>query len=279
MLPGAASPRGPLRLFPTEVLRGIAQGPEPGAAAPPPSSSGAQGGRASEGAEVQRRIQGWIADSVGRDRIRTGDLPPRWRLVERHAAELFTPPAAVVRGQNRVLALAGQILKSAARVQAPPLRRGEQEHKTAPGTPEGMNIPAMPQEQTAALQAAWEDPNTWRTTELEMFVEADGDIAALRVVVGSGSAQLDRLAMAAVREAARQSPGRGDPAVLRWIVRSAISVVPPDRVGFGFDENALFDRKRRFISNVRAPFMEKVHSDVQLESYTPWKARPAPAPP
>lgn len=278
-MPGAASPRGPLRLFPTEVLRRIAQGPAPGSAPPPPSSPGGRRGPASEGAEIQQRIQGWIADSVGRDRIRTGDLPPRWRLVERHAAELFTPPAAVVRGQNRVLALAGQILKSAARVRSLPLRRGEQEHKTAPGTPEGMNLSALPLAQTAVLQAAWEDPNAWRTTELEMFVEASGDIAALRVVVGSGSAQLDRLAMAAVREAARQNPGRGEPAVLRWIVRSAISVVPPDRVGLSFDENALFDRKRHFISNVRAPFMEKVYSDVQLESYQPRKEQPAPAPP
>jgi TonB family protein len=75
--------------------------------------------------------------------------------------------------------------------------------------------------------------------EVEITVDADGNIVARRVTRPSGRRAFDRTALAAVEDAVRKggAPDERRPVVTRWVVEAAMAVTPPTGIGFRFDES------------------------------------------
>lgn len=187
-----------------------------------------------------------VADLVGRERVQSGNLPPRWRDTERRLAQTFHPPLAVVKTENVAKALGRQVLRSW--LDGPPkvgvVQPGvDASVQTIPGTPQGLNLRSLPLEQALAVQSRWGDPATWLTVEIEVTIDETGRITAARVLRPSGRRAFDHSALAAVEDAVRSggAPDEHRSVRTRWIVEAALAVAPPTAIGFRFDETGHLD--------------------------------------
>ncbi|MDB4966995.1 MAG: TonB family protein [Myxococcales bacterium] len=219
-----------------------------------------------------------VGDLVGRERASSGSLPPQWRDIERTLSQQFHPAADVVRQEQRVKALAHQILRSW--LDGPPtvgrVERGvDASVQNMIGVPEGQNIRSMPGEQAAAIQSRWGAAATSLRVEVEVTLDADGHILRSRIVHPSGRRAFDRTALAAVVEAIRAGgpPEEKRTVVTRWKVDAAVAVAPPTAIGFRFDESGHLNPGatgiRKYIGLGPYPFEERVQTHVSLTSIQP----------
>lgn len=238
------------------MLRGLVEGPGTG---PGPGGDRETAGK-KEARLVQERVQGWLDADAARYRATAGAVDPLWRDVERSTHELFQPPEELVRsgqtkmtlGQrlgNQLATVAKQILTSPQRVDHGPLPRGEFAERGPAGEPEDSYRLGMAAQQQKAVLDAWKKPASWRRTEVELVMTTSGEVESVTVVASCGAAKLDRLAAAAVEQAARtrSGPYTGKRAVTRWAVESAYVANPPNQIGFSFDETGLVRKNARGI--------------------------------
>jgi TonB family protein len=226
---------------------------------------------------VGHRVHEMIGELVGHERVRSGQLPPRWRDVERHLVQTFHPPLAVVKQENILKALGHQVLRSW--LEGPPrvgpVPRGvDASVQTLLGTPEGLNIRSLPQEQALAVQARWGEPAVWLTVEVEVTIDGAGLITNARVIRLSGRRAFDRTALAAVEDTVRAggAPDEHRTVRTRWIVEAAVAVAPPTAIGFRFDETGHLDPSatgiRRYLGGTY-PLQQSVRTHVSLSSIEP----------
>jgi TonB family protein len=219
-----------------------------------------------------------IGDLVGRERASSGNLPPRWRDIERKLSQQFRPAPAIVRQEHRVTALAHQILRSW--LDGPPrvgaVQRGvDASVQTMLGTPEGFNTRSMPGDQAAAIQSRWGEAATSLRVEVEVVIDAEGHIIRSRVIHPSGRRTYDRAALAAVVEAIRAggAPDEKRAVLTRWQVDAAVAVAPPTSIGFRFDESGNLNPGatgiRKYIGLGPYPMEERVQTHVSLTSIQP----------
>ncbi|HEX8954600.1 MAG TPA: energy transducer TonB, partial [Polyangia bacterium] len=226
---------------------------------------------------VAGRVHGWIADAAARERAASGNLTPRWRDLERKLALEFHPPLAVVKVESAGKALVHQILR--AWLDGPPrtgtVPRGvDASVETLPGTPPGLNLRSLPEEQALAVQARWGEPASWLRVEVEVTLDDEGNLRAARVTRPSGRRLFDRTALAAVEDAIRAggAPDEHCTVVTRWVVEAAVAVAPPTSLGFGFDEtghlNPGASGLRKYLAP-KYPLQQSVQSHVSLVAIEP----------
>lgn len=228
-------------------------------------------------ADAGRRVREMVSDLVGRERVRSGDLPPRWRDVERRLTQSFHPPLAAVKRENVAKALAHQVLR--AWLDGPPrtgpVARGvDASVETLLGTPQGFNQRSLPEEQALATQARWGEPASWLRVVVDVTIDADGRIRASRVVTPSGRRAFDRVALAEVEAAVRAggAPDERRAMTSRWSVEAAVAVTPPTSIGFRFDESGHLapgaTGLRKYLAFTH-PFQQAVRTRVALLSIEP----------
>jgi len=250
--PKAAAVSTPAGLIVKEPRPGVYDFKLAPTAVPPPSTGTLereriQSQRRADARLAQERVQDFIVAAIARDRVTAG-LDPMWRDLERNIQNRFHPTAALVRvgsspmtRQQRVrthgLSLVAQILLSPQRAAQGPLPRGEFAERGPAGEPEDPYRNGLAAQQSRAVLDAWEEPATWRRTEVELIVTATGQVESVRVVRPCGSAKLDQLAVDTIEQAARSSSeiSPGKRTVTRWAAESAYAANPPYLVGFQFD--------------------------------------------
>jgi TonB-like protein len=223
---------------------------------------------------VGHRVREMVGDLVGRERVQSGNVPSRWRDVERHLVQTFHPPLAVVKQESVLKALGHQVLRSW--LDGPPhvgpVPRGvDASVQTLLGTPEGLNVRSLPQDQALAVQARWGDPAVWLIVEVEVVIDDAGQVISARVVRPSGRRLFDRTALAAVEDAVRAGGVAGEHRAIRsrWIVEASVAVAPPTAIGFRFDETGHLDPSatgiRRYVGGTY-PLQQSVRTHVSLSS-------------
>ncbi len=270
-------PAAPIDLFARDALaRAMTVAPaDPGghlrraSDAPPPGDD--------ERETVAARVREFVADAGARERAESGNVPPRWRGVERTLTQEFHPPLALVKQEGVVKAFAHQVLRSW--LDGPPttgpVPRGvDPSVDTPPGVPPGLGIRTTPTEQALAVQARWGAPATSLAVEVEVTLDADGKVVAARVTRPSGRRAFDRTALAAVVEAIGKggAPDEKCTVVTRWRVDAAVAVAPPTAIGLRFDETGHLDPNatgwRRYAGGVY-PMQQTVQSHVSLIAIEP----------
>ena len=226
---------------------------------------------------VAERVHEMVSDLVARERVESGNLPPRWREVERRLAQSFHPPLATVKRENVARAFAHQVIRSW--LDGPPrtgtVPRGvDSSVETLLGTPVGFNQRKLPEEQALATQARWGDPASWLRVVVEVTIDADGRILKSRIVVPSGRGAFDRVACREVEAAVRAGgpPDEHRTMTSRWSVEAAVAVAPPTAIGFRFDESGHLSPGATGIRKYLAlthPFQQSVRTHVSLLSIAP----------
>lgn len=231
-----------------------------------------------------------------------GGVPPRdslgaagsWSEVRAGIVAEFKPTAELITGDNKAVAVAKQLTRGT------PLTSGPPTLAAAAVEPTGELDPVA---QTDAARQVFERPVNLRTVELAAFIEEDGRLSAVEVLIPSGNRAFDQAAIAAVRagfraRSDRLSGDRGPPdrrldgrlmARLRVTAGRAVTlprVVPlreppqqnlrlPSR-GFVGTSTMHFDETSGAVSSP-PPFSNRLSTQVELISVAP--APPAPASP
>ncbi len=161
------------------------------------------------GGAAAARVQRFAAEAAGVDRARSGALAPAWRDVERALQAQFQPAAADVTSRSTAQLLLAQYRAGLGR---------------DPRQPANLGV------------SAYDQPAEWQRSEVEVVVGDAGQLVDARILVPSGRAQLDQLALAAARAAVAAHPPRvttpSAPAAksqrVRFAVESSVSVMPID---------------------------------------------------
>jgi TonB family protein len=138
-------------------------------------------------------------------------------------------------------------------------------------------------EQIREAQSRFEEPGEWRRTEIEVLVDADGTLLDIRAVSPSGRAQLDTLALEAVRQAVSTRPPRAGArrTRARFLVEAGVSITLPQTMsmvdpGGGQQTGAVlklfslsFDESTGKVSSFDHPFKKHVRTRVSLSYVAP----------
>ena len=213
--------RKPLDLYRRDAIeRSLGQGStdQPSVAAALPSEDVAS----ETGA---KRIARWLRESSAEANTRDGDVPPIWRDIQRHIEETFRPPRKVVSEASTAVLLGRQLLGTG--------------RPAAPARTERLPAELRAREATLAAdvmagQEAAARPAAWLRTDIVVEVGSDGGLRSAEIAASSGRADLDRLALEAVRAAVAERPVVGGcrrattcTTRIRWAVEAAVRVQPP----------------------------------------------------
>lgn len=220
--PAPPSP-GTVQLFPETVLGRLTTTPHSfggttrreGDGRPPP---GAPDG-AREAAEVSGRVGRLLREAGGEGDTVAGRVDPAWRDLERQIDAHFHPRAEQITSDNAATLMIRQLGNPPTGGQTP---RGIDPSRAA-------GIAEFRADQIAACERAAREPAQWKNVEIEVIVDAAGNLESIKVLLPSGRAELDRHALDAVRRAAGVRPTR-DPhgrTRSRWSVEAAVAVTPP----------------------------------------------------
>lgn len=188
-----------------------------------------------DGEDASGRLHEWFAEAASEQRVKNGQVAPRWREAEREAKQRFHPSPELVSSDGRL----GNMLK-----------------QWANSTPHGGQTPRGVDDSRrdplgggflggGTMGAASEMKDSMRTrTVVEVVVDADGAIVSAKVVLRSGRRKFDEEALRAVRHAVegggplggQEAPANG--VVTRWAVEAWVEVTPLlPTAGFSFDES------------------------------------------
>ncbi len=288
---GAGAGRGLLGL----VLGGLLSWAGAAAAAGPEVGSASRSGEAARSKPPVRLLE---------QTLLLGGVPPRdslgaagsWSEVRAGIVAEFKPTAELITGDNKAQAVVKQLTRGT------PLTSGPPTLAAAAAEPTGELDPVA---QTDAARQVFEKPVNLRTVELAAFIEEDGRLSAVEVLIPSGNRAFDQAAVAAVRtgfraRADRPSGDRGPPdrrpdgrqdgrliARLRVTAARAVTlprVVPlreppqqnlrlPSR-GFVGTGTMQFDETTGAVGST-PPFANRLSTQVELISVAP---APPPAP-
>ncbi|HEX4460636.1 MAG TPA: TonB family protein, partial [Polyangia bacterium] len=269
--PPSPDARGPAQLFPHALLEQLAAQP----ARPAP-----------RGDRDRETPSGWLDDAAA-TRTRAGLVAPVWRDVERDLVQNFHPPVDAVHDRPagkvaRVFDRLETMLKQQAAVVAggeerlrhplDPDSHGLRFSADSPidlsqqgfaGVPDGLNLRALPLSQQEAVMAATGDPASWLAVEVEVTVDAAGQVTRTRVVMPSGRRAFDRYALRAVTERVAQATPPAS--ISRWQCRAGYAASRPDAIGVHYDLSMLFDKQLRKQLDAQYPFKERVETRVALQ--------------
>jgi hypothetical protein len=157
------------------------------------------------------RAQQLVDEAAAAERARSGTVASAWRDVERELRTQFQPLPAEVTSRSPA-----QLLIAQYRV----------------------GLGRDPREAERTGISAYDQPAQWQRTEIEVLVDDAGQLREARVVLPSGRAHLDKLALDAARAAVAAHPPRLEPSPplqpgkkqrrMRFAVESGVSVMPPD---------------------------------------------------
>lgn len=272
--PPNARDLGKVDLLPQEILRRHSESGTAAAPSQPGQGEGALSPQAATARLARERIQGFLDTELARNRVQSGLIDPIWRDLEASILEQFKPAESLVRsgqssmtlGQrvgNQISSVAKQILGSPGRVEKATLPRGEFAERGPLGLPENAYRNGLAAQQSKAVVDAWKQPASWRRTEVELIIGADGELESIRVVNSCGAKKLDAVAVAAIEQSARKQLAsyRGKRTLTTWAVESAYAANVPFAAstdetgtgvgiigvqgGFKFDETGLGRKNAR----------------------------------
>ena len=177
------------------------------------------GGGSEAGGEAGARIRGALAQDADAADVRAGRVDPLWRDAERSAKQLFEPPIEAVAPDSRPSLIAKQLLR--------PVTPAPANSKWSAWA---SNDPASrTRDQITAAQDAYNEPAVGRSVEVEIEIDAEGQVVAARVVQGSGERRLDAAALRAVERAVRLRSIRDPrgPVIARFALRAELALNLP----------------------------------------------------
>jgi TonB family protein len=155
-------------------------------------------------------------------------IDPAWRAVEHGVYERFQPRASQVTDETPQAILAKELARKRQAPPTPPDRTSDDSRATSN---EPRLLYAQRETQVDLAQAAYEEPATWERVEVEVNVDAKGNVGKVRVLSGSPRANLNEQAVDAVRRAASSASGLGahGAVVAHFEVEAGVSVAMPAR--------------------------------------------------
>ena len=231
------------------------------------------------GARADRPAGGLLDDAAGRERARSGQVNPAWRDVERSVDASFHPTFDQVTSRSVGALLIWQ------------LRSGFR-HADEVGAPGRHHLDATGSagdwfeldQKLRNVQSHFAEPGEWRSTEVEVLVDASGALIEIEVVSRSGRARFDALALEAVRQAVASRPPRAGSGRTRarFLVEAGAAVTPPQVMtssdaGGGQPAGVLnlfslkFDESTGKVSGYDHPLHKQVSTRVTLSYVAPEK--------
>lgn len=252
--PTTDKPTGKIDLFPQSALCqaiGCSSGKPPAAGQ----------GLASHLAEEQAQREGLSA-------VREGRVAPGWREVERDLEKLFTPKLASVSSASRGELALRQLVR--------PVQPAPETSQT--GWLVRRDDMNRLQAEIRAAQDAYDEAAVGREAEVEVEIDGQGTVVAVRLILPSGSREFDREALRAVQQAVRvRSPQDPQgPVIARYGLRGEVAVNLP-RIGSAVEPNGgqvhsqlpslsgTFDEVTGK-ADVRVPFMKRLKTRIRLIS-------------
>jgi TonB family protein len=208
-------------------------------------------------------------------------VDPIWRDIERDAHRLFNPPVEAVVPDSNAKLVVKQLLRPVTPDPA----------QNASAWLASNNTALRVQDSITALQKAYNRPAVGRTAVIEVDVDAEGQVTAIRLVQSAGTRRVDDEALRAVERALRLRPIR-DPrgaVTARYALRAEVAVhIPFPTPGVESNNGAVtsvtagisgtFDEVTRKVSPDK-PFKKRVETRVDLISVRPRREAPLPAAP
>lgn len=252
--PTTDKPTGKIDLFPQSALCqaiGCSSGKPPAAGQ----------GLASHLAEEQAQREGLSA-------VRQGRVAPGWREVERDLEKLFTPKLESVSSASRGELALRQLVR--------PVQPAPETSQT--GWLVRRDDMNRLQAEIRAAQDAYDEAAVGREAEVEVEIDGQGIVVAVRLILPSGSREFDREALRAVQQAVRvRSPHDPQgPVIARYGLRGEVAVNLP-RIGSAVEPNGgqvhsqllslggTFDEVTGK-ADVRVPFKKRLKTRIRLIS-------------
>lgn len=201
------------------------------------------------------------ADAQGRERVRSGMVPPDWRGAERVMSARFKPTLSSVAKGSAPRALVSQALSNGPGQTAPargdlaPSTSGEADHKYG-----AIEL----DDQVEAAHRAIRRGRDGREAVVEVELGEGGALAEARVVVPSGSSSFDQAALDAVSAGITNQPVTAHQGMrmARFRFAAARAVTPLDLAPAG--SPASRNRVRGLVPKVRIQF-DEVQGKVEAE--------------
>ncbi len=151
--------------------------------------------------------------------VRQGRVAPIWRELERDIKQTFAPAVESASPASRKELVMQQLLRP-----APP-----EPEKSRAGWLARQDLRNRLLAEVQAAQDAYDEPSEGRETEIEVELDAQGQVTSVRVLRRSGSRRFDAEAERAVRQALQTRPIREvtGPVVARWVLRGEVAVNLP----------------------------------------------------
>lgn len=290
--PGRGAAGGVSSQGPSEP--GEAAAAPPGASAPGPAAGvdlfphsslcqavGCAGGNSSgPGRGLGAAIAEDQAQLLAESEVKQGRVAPVWRELERDIKQTFAPAVESASPATRKELVMQQLLRP-----APPAPE-----QSRAGWLARQDLRNRLLAEVQAAQDAYDEPSEGRETEIEVELDAQGQVTAVRVLRASGSRRFDAEAERAVRQALRIRPIRDvtGPVVARWVLRGEVAVnlprvtpMPESNSGMVSAVTAgiagTFDETTGKVS-VRTPLAKRLQTRVRLVSVRPRSGAPGPGP-
>lgn len=225
-------------------------------------------GAAGSGGSQEQTLAEDQAQLAAQAAVTRGQVAPVWRELERDLERTFKPPLESASPATRGELFGQQLLRGA---QAAP-------EKSRAGWLANRDPGNRVRAEILAAQEAYDEPSEGREAEVEVEVNADNQVTAVRLLRGSGSRRLDDEALRAVRQVVLRRPITDSPGPLRarFALRAEAAVNLP-RVTAAVEENSglvggftagiagTFDEVTRK-ATVRSPFAKRLQTRVRLIS-------------
>jgi TonB family protein len=228
-------------------------------------------------ARADRPAAGLLDEVVGRERARSGQVDPAWRAVERSVDARFHPTFDQVTSRSVGALLVLQL--RAGFSHADEVGPSDRHHLDATGSVGDLfELDAM----MGKVRSHFAEPLEWRSTEVEVLVDAGGALIDLHVVSRSGRARFDAIALEAVRQVVADRPPRAGSGRTRarFVVEAGAAVTLPQvmtssDVGGGQPAEVLnlfslkFDGSTGKVSGYDHPLHKHVSTRVTLSYIAP----------
>ena len=182
-------------------------------------------------AEATERLGTFLAEASSAERLKSGNVAPRWREAERSAQLGFHPAAGDVSDDDSVRGFLKQWMNSTPTGGGPTPRGVDPSRE---GGFIGMGGPG------AGGSMEFKDVGH-TTTEVEAIIAADGTLVSAKVIRRSGRRRFDQQALDLVKKACVAGGGPLDEKkemVTHWSVEAWLNITPPaPALGLSFDES------------------------------------------
>lgn len=211
---------------------------------------------------------------MGEAAVKSGSVDPIWRELERDMEKRFAPPMRTVTSASRAELAVRQLVR--------PLPLVPEKSKVGWLARQDSRIRL--EDEIRAIQDAYDEPAVGRQVEVDVELDGEGHVVAVRLVTPTKSPEFNQEALRAVTQALRQrsladSEGKRGPVIARYALRAEVATnLPRISAAMNADGGSVhgavlslagtFDEVTGKAS-VRVPFVKRLKTAVHLLSVRP----------